>query len=170
MSQPGSLGTLLSILIVNWNTRDKLLYVFGLNFRYPAFSAIETEVIVVDNHSHDEAKQRFMSSFPDVNLIQTGANTGYAAGSNIAFSQAKGELLLTLNPDTEMYEDTLDTAIRELQVHADCGVLSVKFRGPEGEVQSSVRGFPTLRISLGNPRYRKTKNGLGLGFLFSPRF
>lgn len=110
---------------------------------------MEMEVIVVDNNSQDESEAAVREQFPDVNLIQTGANTGYAAGNNIAFSQAKGDLLLTLNADTEMYEGTLDTAIRELQAHHDCGVLSVKFRGPEGEVQSSVRGFPTLKNLFG---------------------
>ena len=128
-------------------------------------------MIVVDNNSNDDSEEAVRTNFPNVTLIQTGANTGYAAGNNIAFSQAKGNLLLTLNPDTEMYSGTLDIAIQELQSRPECGALSVKFRGPEGEIQSSVRGFPTLKNLFGEiTGIAKRKPGTGWASYSLPDF
>lgn len=89
-------------------------------------------------------------AFPEVTLIRPGRNTGYARGNNLAFEQARGEWLLTLNPDTEVEAGTLQAAIDKLQSHAQFGALGVKQIGPDGETQRSVRGFPTFRGILGD--------------------
>lgn len=139
---------LVSVLIVNWNTRD-LLRVCLHSLRAQRLRG-PLEVIVVDNNSGDGSEEMVRAEFPEVRLIQTSANTGYAVGNNIAFSCAKGEFLLTLNPDTELQPDTLQIAIDRLVAHPEWGAISVQFRYPDGQLQPSVRSFPTLINILGD--------------------
>ncbi len=134
---------MLSILIVNWNTRDHLERCLKSLQAHAPFS--EHEVIVVDNKSQDGSAEMVRDQFPEVRLFALDANTGYAGGNNIAFSQARGDRMLTLNPDTEFIDDTIDLALAYLEARVTIGAVSVRLIGPEGEVQSSVRGFPSLR-------------------------
>jgi len=100
-------------------------------------------VIVVDNASKDESSSMVRAEFPQVKLVASQVNTGYAKGNNLAFEQAKGDWLLTLNPDTEFVDNSLDLAVGYLNDHPDAGALGVKQVGVDGLVQKSVRGFPT---------------------------
>ena len=138
---------MLSILIVNWNTRQLLGECLKSIEKFPPSD--NYEIIVVDNCSKDESASMVSADFPSVHLIAHDANSGYATGNNIAFAVARGEWLLTLNPDTEATPGCFDTAIEILKSHPKHGVLGVKLIHPDGRVQRSVRGFPTLRGLLG---------------------
>ncbi|RYG30605.1 glycosyltransferase family 2 protein, partial [bacterium] len=138
----------LSILIVNWNTRDLLLACLASIREFPP--SVPFETIVVDNASADRSAEAVRSAFPEIKLIESGRNTGYAAGNNLAFSEACGEFLLTLNPDTEMRAGTLDAALDALRRHPGSGAVGVRQIGNDGGVQSSVRGFPSLLGILGD--------------------
>lgn len=133
---------MLSILIVNWNTRDLLRACLTSIFRLPPSTPFE--VIVVDNASVDGSTDMVRLEFPQVILIEPGTNTGYAKGNNLAFERAKGDLLLTLNPDTEFVDESLQSAIEELEKQKGCGCLSIRFIGPDGSTQQSVRRLPTI--------------------------
>ncbi|MFZ4506232.1 MAG: glycosyltransferase family 2 protein [Fimbriimonas sp.] len=132
---------MLSILIVNWNTRDLLRACLASILRYPPSG--EFEIIVVENASHDESAPMVASEFPLVKLITNVKNLGYAAGNNQAFAAARGDWLLTLNPDTEFRDDSLDRAVATLEQNPAFGVLGIRQIGTDGNIQSSVRGFPT---------------------------
>jgi GT2 family glycosyltransferase len=146
----------LSILIVNWNTRELLGNCLRSIRSHPP--AAPHEVIVVDNASDDGSADMVRNDFPDVRLIASDKNDGYAKGNNIAFSAASGEFLLTLNPDTELQDDSLNVALAAFERSPYSGVLGVKQIGLDGRVQSSVRGFPTFRGILGDA------TGLGARF------
>jgi hypothetical protein len=139
---------MLSILLVNWNTRELLRTCLESIYLYPPSSPFE--VIVVDNASSDGSEEMVRNFFPKAMMIAPGSNTGYAAGNNLAFGMAKGEWLLTLNPDTEMVEGTLDRALAKLEVHHGAGALGIRQIGPDDETQASVRGFPTLGGVVGD--------------------
>lgn len=132
---------MLSVLIVNWNTRDLLRACLVSLYRHP-FSEGQ-EVIVVDNSSTDGSAAMVRAEFPDVRLVPNAANRGYATGNNDAFQIAVGEWLLTLNPDTEVKEGTLDAAVDALRRFSDRAAVGVRQIGNDGETQRSVRAFPT---------------------------
>jgi len=138
---------MLSILIVNWNTRDLLRSCLDSIAKFPP--KIPYEVIVVDNASSDGSLAMVQTQFAWVKLIDAGYNSGYAAGNNIAFSVAKGDWLLTLNPDTEFRDDSLQKSVECLASRPDWGALGIRLIGPDGKTQASVRGFPTLMGILG---------------------
>lgn len=133
---------MLSVLIVNWNTRDKLRACLASIQAHPPTEPFE--VIVVDNASSDGSADMVKAEFPSVGLIEPGSNTGYARGNNLAFAAAKGEWLLTLNPDTEFEDASIQTALNELRVKTTFGSCAVRLVGPDGKRQDSIRAFPTL--------------------------
>lgn len=138
---------MLSVLIVNWNTRDLLRACLRSIFQFAPKR--EFEVIVVDNDSHDGSAEMVESEFPttefpNLTLIRSGGNLGYAKGNNLAFAAAKGDLLLTLNPDTEFLDEALEQACQELESRPEAGALSIRQIGTRGETQRSIRGFPTV--------------------------
>lgn len=149
-------NAMLSVLIVNWNSRDELRDCLASLRQFPPRQS--HEIIVVDNQSTDGSTEMIAAEFPEIMLVQPGANTGYARGNNLAFAQAKGDWLLTLNPDTIIPSGALDLAINRLESIPTAGVLSVRFIGIDGKTQRSVRGFPTLIGILGDLT--------GLGALF----
>ena len=140
---------MLSILIVNWNTRDMLCACLR-SIREHAPTTIPYEVIVVDNASRDGSAEAVRRDFPEVTLLEPGRNTGYAGGNNLAFGTARGEFLLTLNPDTEFVDDCLDKVASTIQFQSQAGALGIRQIGVDGEVQASVRGFPTMIGILGD--------------------
>ena len=132
---------LLSIAIVNWNTRDLLRD--ALWSVYDAPPDFPFEVIVVDNASKDESAPMVAAEFPQTLLIANADNTGYAAGNNQAIARASGTFVLLLNPDVILPPHGLEKAVRFMQEHSDAGALGIKQIHPDGSLQKSVRGFPT---------------------------
>jgi len=147
---------MLSIAIVNWNTRDLLRCCLQSIFQSPPEETME--VIVVDNASSDDSAKMVADEFPNVLLIALDRNTGYAHGNNLALARARGEWLLTLNPDTEMQSGTLQTSLEILKQKNSYGALSIRLVGPDGNVQHSIRGWPTIAGLIGD--------SLGLAKLF----
>ncbi len=86
---------------------------------------------------------------PWVRIIQSGGNTGYAMGNNIACSASQGAFLLTLNPDTEFCDDSIQRALNFLESLPQAGAVGIKLVLPDGSTQRSVRGFPTLTGLIG---------------------
>lgn len=138
----------LSIVIVNWNTRDLLRDCLA-SAQSSTFSA-GFETIVVDNDSPDQSAELVESEFPEVKLVRAGRNAGYAAGNNLGFALAQGEFILALNPDTVLEPETLQLAVESLRSEPGAGALGARLVGPDGRTQPSVRGFPTLPGILGD--------------------
>ncbi len=138
---------MVSVLIVNWNTRDLLRRCLASIEAYPPQRAYE--VVVVDNASNDGSAESVAREFPWAKTLALTVNTGYARGNNTAFAQASGSYLLTLNPDTEFTDATLETSVQTLEANPRFGSLAVRLVGPDGHTQRSVRGFPTLAGLLG---------------------
>lgn len=137
---------MVSVVIVNWNTQEKLRACLA---SLQDQSIKPLQIIVVDNNSTDGSAKMVALEFPTVTLIAESVNHGYAKGNNIGIKRATSEYLLTLNPDTELPPENLFQAIHSLAHHPDCGALSCKFIGPDGETQSSVRGFPSIPGVIG---------------------
>lgn len=131
----------LSIVIVNWNTRDYLLGALRTIYSAPPPFAFET--IVVDNASADGSAEAVRREFPGVTLLANDRNAGYAAGNNQGIAAATGDYVLLLNPDVEVPPGALEGAVRIAERTPRLGALGVRQLNPDGAVQPSVRGFPT---------------------------
>ncbi|MDX2065708.1 MAG: glycosyltransferase family 2 protein [Fimbriimonadaceae bacterium] len=133
---------MLSVIIVNWNTRDLLDACLRSIRQYPPRT--NYEVIVVDNASHDGSADMVRERHPWVYLLAETRNHGYAAGNNLGFAVARGDTLLTLNPDTEFEDDSLNLALDIFMRETDYSAMGIRQVGIDGETQRSVRGFPNL--------------------------
>ena len=130
----------LSIIIVNWNTREHLQRCLTSIENHPFHG--DTEVIVIDNASSDGSADMVAELFPQFSLIRNSTNEGYAEGNNRGMEKCTGDYVLLLNPDTEVHEGTLDILVRFLKDHPDAGAVSCRLIGTDGMVQSSCRSFP----------------------------
>lgn len=101
-----------SIIIISYNTRE--LTLACLHSVYEQTKDISFELIVVDNDSKDNSAQAIAENFPEVTLVASKENLGFAQANNLAAKNAQGEFLLLLNPDTFV----LDGAIQKLHSFA----------------------------------------------------
>ena len=99
----------ISVIIVNYNVRD--LLESCLHSVESALDAVPGEILVVDNASDDGSADMVRQKFPDVVLIESDSNLGFARANNLALARARGAYLLLLNPDTLVQEDTLQTML-----------------------------------------------------------
>jgi N-acetylglucosaminyl-diphospho-decaprenol L-rhamnosyltransferase len=100
------MSTDLSIIVISYNTRDITLDCLRSLYAHPP--AVPFEVILLDNASADGSAEAVAAEFPQVELIASRDNTGFAGGNNIAAERAKGRRLLLLNPDTLVLPNSLD--------------------------------------------------------------
>jgi GT2 family glycosyltransferase len=133
----------LSIVIVNWNTRDLLRDC--LASLMPATEGLAAEIVVVDNASTDGSTAMMRTAFPSVRLIESPENVGFAAGNNIALRQVRGRHVLLLNSDTRVHGDVLRRAVAWLDAHPEAGAMGPTILNEDGSHQPSCSAFPTLR-------------------------
>lgn len=110
----------LSILIVSYNTREVTLECLSSLYAHPP--AVPFEVILLDNASADGSAEAVAAEFPQVQLIASRDNMGFAGGNNVAAERAAGRRLLLLNPDTIVLEGSLAALWDFAERHPDRGI------------------------------------------------
>ncbi len=138
-----------SIVIVNWNTRDLLRDCLASIIRETR--QISYEIIVVDNASGDGSASMCRQEFPHVILVESDTNRGFAGANNMGMRVASGRYVLLLNPDTIILDDAIGRCIAYAHQHTDIGVLGCKVLEKDGQLQRTGFAFPsawTLFLSL----------------------
>jgi len=124
----------LSIIIVNYNTKDYLSNLVK-SIKQSA-DKLTKEVIIVDNGSTDGSAK--------IATIKNQHNLGFAAANNQGIQKATGDYILLLNSDTEILPNTLQTMVDYMDNHPDVGVSTCKVELSDGSLDpASHRGFPT---------------------------
>mgnify|MGYP003385702780 CR=1 FL=1 len=101
-----------------------------------------TEIIVVDNASHDGTAEALATSFPRIRLIANTTNVGFAAANNQAIAIASGRMLLLLNPDAfPTTRDTLVGMLDFLDAHQDFAAAGCRLVFPDGRHQVGDAGY-----------------------------
>jgi GT2 family glycosyltransferase len=84
------------------------------------------------------------TKYPEVRLIASNINRGFAAANNQGSAVARGEYLLFLNSDTRISPRALVEPLYYLREHEDVGAITVRLVYPNGERDpDNHRGFPT---------------------------
>jgi N-acetylglucosaminyl-diphospho-decaprenol L-rhamnosyltransferase len=137
---------MLSIIIVSFNARDDLARC--LESLPGASVSTAHEIIVVDNGSHDGSVAA-ARQWPAVQVIETGANTGFARASNIGIRASRGDVLLLLNSDTVMPPGAVDRLVEEIRRDDDVAVVGPRLVDGEGRAElsfgSMIGPFAELR-------------------------
>lgn len=136
----------LSVVIVNWNTRDILHECLSSIARE---TALLHEVIVVDNASTDGSAEMVRSSHPHVTLIANAQNHGFAAANNQGLRIARGRKVLLLNPDTIVLDGAIDRMADWLDAHPDVGCVGCQVMEDETTIQRTSFADPgPLNLAL----------------------
>jgi GT2 family glycosyltransferase len=131
-----------SVVIVNHNTRELLRSCLASLLERGGVS--DLEVIVVDNASTDGSLEMVREEFPPVTVLANSTNEGFAAPNNRGMALANGQYIFLLNTDTLLHQDALRVLVRALEQDPSAGACGPMLVHPDGSVQRSVRGFPTL--------------------------
>lgn len=147
----------LSVIIVNYNTREKLK--MCLESVFASATKFSFEVFAVDNASSDGSAALVSAKFPRVKLIENRDNVGYAKANNQAIRETIGRYILLLNSDVEVSPDTFDKMIAFMDNDDTVGISGCKVLKPNGRLDLACRrSFPDLAGAI----FRFT----GLSFLF----
>jgi GT2 family glycosyltransferase len=131
-----------SIVIVSFNTRDLLREC--LLSLYRETEGIAKQVICADNASRDGSADMVAAEFPEVELVRSETNLGFAGGNNLAFSHATGRYVVLLNSDAFLQSGSLQRAIAHMEAEASIGIGGARLIGRDGSWQPSARLFPSL--------------------------
>lgn len=142
MSTDSGILPAMSIIIVNWNTRD--LLAACLTSVVAGLGNLPHEVIVLDNASTDASATMVRARFPQVRLLESSVNLGFARGNNTALREAHGATLLLLNPDTVIIGDALQRLHECLTCEPTLAAVAPQLTYPDGAFQSSWGDFPSL--------------------------
>ena len=100
-------------------------------------------VTVVDSGSPDGTPDMVEREFGEFRLERRG-NIGFSAANNLVLRESRAGAVLLLNPDTEVYEGTLDTALARLAADPAIGMVGAKLVREDGELDHAAkRSFPT---------------------------
>jgi GT2 family glycosyltransferase len=132
----------ISIVIVNWNTRDLLLNC--LASVYETVTEISFEVWLVDNASTDGSEEAAKRAFPEVQIIKNKENLGFAAANNVAFQQMNGRYALLLNTDTALKGDAVRKIYDFMENHSEIGMACGQLLNEDDSKQNSIANFPSL--------------------------
>ncbi len=131
-----------SVVIVNWNTRDLLLQT--LETLYKETKTVSFETIVVDNGSTDGSAEMVRQEWSHVTLIASPENLGFAGGNNLGFEVSKGRYILLLNSDTIVLPTTLSGMVSLLDAHPEAGCVGCRHLNEDLSLQRSMDTFPSL--------------------------
>jgi N-acetylglucosaminyl-diphospho-decaprenol L-rhamnosyltransferase len=156
-------SAVLSVVIVNYRSWPDILRLVGSLLESPSIGSGTSEVVVVDNASHESIPPQLLGPTNGLRLILQPENGGFSSGVNAGWRASTGRWLLVLNPDivagTELIDQVLDRIARyEGTSGPRPGIVGFGLRNPDGSRQPSVGVFPGLVRTVWEqliPRYRR---------------
>lgn len=135
----------LSIIIVAFNSQDTIAGC--LNSVIETVKATDFQIIISDNSENNDTGKIVKEKFGNdkrVIYLKNDKNYGFSKGNNIALKNSDAEFVLFLNPDTKIYDLTIDGMMEFIKKTPGCGVATCFIELPDGRLDdSSHRGFPT---------------------------
>jgi hypothetical protein len=132
---PMSQSPILSIVIVNWNTRALLLELLGRLFTAPRMAF---EVLVVDNLCADDSVAAARASFPQAIVLPQPKIGGFAYGVNRGLERARGRWILLLNTDAEASWEELERFVAAAEREPEAAIFGPRIVDEHGNTQRST--------------------------------
>ena len=162
----------IDVVVVCWNDREKIATALDSVFALDELRADPSfaRVVVSDNGSTDGSREYLAERYGGrVQIVENGANLGFAAACNRAFAATSSEYVFLLNPDAELKDGALRAIVAFMDRHPRCGIAGSRIYNYDGTIQQSVGEFDTwtgafLRSSAWGelPPLRRFANGAGL--------
>jgi len=147
-----TLNPTLSIILVTFNIRQITLECLeslkndkGLDFDLTSADGekIPTEVIIVDNNSHDGTPEA-LKKIKWIKLITNKENVGFGKANNQAMAIAKGQYFLLLNSDTIVLHSAVSQSLNWLSSHPEANICTAQLLNKDDTIQASGGFFPSL--------------------------
>lgn len=132
----------ISIVIVNWNTRDLLAQCLASVEQTTAGLKIET--LVVDNASTDGSREMLRERFPGVRLIVNQENLGFARANNQGVAISQGRYVLLLNSDAQLLPNALQAMLAVAEAKPRVALVGAQLLNRDGSFQASHTPLPNL--------------------------
>ncbi len=144
---------LLGVVIVTWNVKELVLQALSSLYDDLHASGIVARVVVVDSASLDDTAQAITQHFPQVELIASPENLGFAKGNNTGMrhlglfdgSANAPDYVYLLNPDTITQKGATQALISVLETRLSVGVVGARLSYGDGSFQHGAFAFPGLR-------------------------
>lgn len=142
----------LAVIIVSWNVCELLAGCLRSVQADLARSGLSGQIWVVDNASQDDSVAMLRRDFPEVHLVASDTNLGFAGGNNAALrllgfgsrAEAPPEVALLLNPDTIVHPGALAALHGFLQRQPRAGIAGARLVYGDGSFQHGAFDFPGL--------------------------
>lgn len=122
-----------SIITINYNRINDTCNLIDSLYLYENYPY---EIIVVDNASSDQNEYLMLkNNYPEIQVIRSDINLGFAGGNNLGIKHATGDYLFFLNNDTIITSAVLKTLVDRLESDKDIGCVCPKIASwPEKEI------------------------------------
>ena len=136
----------LSIITINYNGfEDTCELIDSIPFNN------DLEVIVVDNASKKDETSAISEKYPQVKVIRSPQNLGFAGGNNLGIKAAQGKYLFIINNDTIFKDFNIQALIDRLESSPAIGVVCPKIRFAWGNTPIQFAGYtPLSKITVRN--------------------
>lgn len=129
----------LSIITINYNgLKDTCELIDSIPF------SNDTEVIVVDNASKEDETTIIAEQYPQIKIIRSSQNLGFAGGNNLGIKKANGKYILLINNDTYFKDFNIDSLIERLESSNKIGIVCPKLRFAWGNNPIQFAGYTPL--------------------------
>ncbi len=135
---------MISVIVVNYNTSALLAECLESLRRHEP----EAQLIVVDNASRDDSLAMLNARFPDVTLVPSSTNRGFAGGNLQGFAHCAGDFVCLFNSDARLEGPLFDGLAAYLREHPEVGAISPRLIGMDGQRQQGLHRFPRLGDQL----------------------
>ena len=128
----------LSIIIVNYNANEFIINCINSALQFS--SAKTFDWIIVDNNFSVRNKELLIEKFPFIKYIVMNYNAGFARANNVGIKEAKGDIVLLLNPDTIISDDCINKCLQRF-VNDNAVACSVQLINPDDSPQITGNYF-----------------------------
>lgn len=110
---------------------------------------IRTDVVVVDNGSHDDTAEAVENEFPEARVVRSN-NHGFGHANNRGVMTSNARYVLFLNPDTEIVAGTFAELVELMDARPTVGLVGCRQVTPDGRLDTTIRYFPNALRALGD--------------------
>jgi N-acetylglucosaminyl-diphospho-decaprenol L-rhamnosyltransferase len=139
-------GAAWAAVVVNYNAGDALVECVASVLAQDPLP----ELVVVDNASTDNSIDRLRRVHPDVRIVRSGGNLGYARAANLGIAATEAPLVAVLNPDTVLAPGVGKAVADRFYTEADLGAVGPRIHNTDGTVYPSARRVPTIADAVGH--------------------
>jgi hypothetical protein len=133
----------LDLIIVNYNSTKHLIKLINsINL----IDSIINNIIIIDNNSKNFDKENFKKS--KIKIIKNKQNLGFAKAVNQGIKTSKSDLILLLNPDTYIMDNSIKNTMKIIKSNKKIGIIGGKIKYPNNNMYFTANTEPTFLTGL----------------------